>query len=309
MTVKEQRQRPSLGVVAISYNEEQNMSGFLDNLLPWVDEIVVVDDGSTDSTVSLLQAAGSKVKVIQRERQQKHDYAEKRNTGIAAAQSDWLLHMDIDERVSPELAREILQAIRDSGKDGYKFRRLNYFMHRPMRAGGWQHWNQIHLARREKFCFEGQVHERAKLDASDDRVGQLQGKMWHLNEPNYYVRMQKSERYSLLEVEKFKARGFRAHWYHILFGPVYYFLKGYVLKRGFMDGVPGLILHMHTGMAAFRVYALLWDEQHRIAREQLESEFRAAWSKQSAEMQNSANSVPLNGEALSSSGLGTSSSD
>src|SRR2546428_14092308 len=99
-----QKPRPTLGVVAISHNEETDMPGFLEHLLPWVDEIVIVDDGSTDETIQIARAAGPKVKIISSPRQPGEYYSHQRNKGIDAATSDWLLHMDIVERVTPELA-------------------------------------------------------------------------------------------------------------------------------------------------------------------------------------------------------------
>ena len=118
-------QKPSLGIVAISFNEQQDIAGFLDNLLGWVDEIVIVDDGSTDETEDLCLAAGPKVRFMKMPRADGEYFSDQRNKGIRAAQSDWLLHMDIDERVPPELAREILRAIRAPNFDGNRFRRKN----------------------------------------------------------------------------------------------------------------------------------------------------------------------------------------
>src|SRR5437867_9133513 len=102
--------RPTLGIVAICHNEEKDMPRFLEHLLPWVDEIVLVDDGSTDRTVEIAQAAGPKVRVIVSPKTADEGYSDQRNKGIDAAFSEWLLHMDIDERVTPGLAEEILKA-------------------------------------------------------------------------------------------------------------------------------------------------------------------------------------------------------
>jgi (heptosyl)LPS beta-1,4-glucosyltransferase len=92
--------KPTLGVVAISYNEEIDLPGFLEHLVTWVDEIVIVDDGSTDSTEQIASNYGSKVKFIRSKRVKGEYYSDQRNKGIDNANSDWLLHMDIDERVT-----------------------------------------------------------------------------------------------------------------------------------------------------------------------------------------------------------------
>src|SRR5438105_3705605 len=155
---------PTLGVVAIAHNEECDLPAFLEHLLPWVDEIVIVDDGSTDGTERLARSAGAKVKFITAPRRPGEYYSHQRNKGIDAAMSDWLLHMDIDERVTPELAEEITASIRDPLRDGYRFRRLDFSLHRPMRKL-WRRWNLIHLARRAKFRFGGKMHETTVIEA------------------------------------------------------------------------------------------------------------------------------------------------
>jgi len=128
----------TLGVVAISYNEERDLEGFISHLLPWVDEIVIIDDGSTDRTAEIAMAQTPKVNFIISPRNAGEFFSHQRNKGIAATSCDWLLHMDIDERVPPELAKEIMAAVRDESIEAYRYRRLNYFLHRPMQSGGWQ---------------------------------------------------------------------------------------------------------------------------------------------------------------------------
>ena len=145
---------PTLGVVAISYNEERDLPAFLEHLLPWVDEIVLVDDGSTDRTVEIAQAAGEKVSFLVHKMETESGFGGQRNFGIESARSEWLLHMDVDERVPPTLAREIREAIPLGGFNAYRYRRKNFFLHRPMRGGGWQTWNAPHLARRGTHHFK-----------------------------------------------------------------------------------------------------------------------------------------------------------
>lgn len=269
--------RQTLGVVAISYNEEEDIVGFLDHLVGWVDEIVIVDDGSTDQTEALCSATGPKVKFLRTPRSEGQYFSDQRNKGIDHAQSDWLLHMDIDERVTPLLSDEILHAIASPNHDGYRFRRLNHFMHRPMHGGGWQDWNLIHLARRDLFRFGGMFHESCHLDAPDDRVGQLRNRMVHFNEHNYEKRLRKSDVYLEEVVKHIEDRGKPVTGSQIAWAPLKEFLKKYIYKKGFRDGTPGLISALHSVSAVFRAHALVWDRQNRIPRQELEKALAAEW--------------------------------
>jgi len=262
--------RPTLGVVAISYNEERDLPGFLRNLLPWVDEIVIVDDGSTDATKELAEAAGEKVNFVVSKRVEGEYYADQRNKGIAAAKSDWLLHMDIDERVTPAFAKEVRTAIANPDYDGYRFARINYFLHRPMRGGGWQDWNQIHLARRERFRFAGMFHESCLLDAPESRTGQLREKMLHLNDENYRERMRKSDNYLPELMERIRERGKPVGSLSLIKAFCRDFVYKYFYKRGYRDGAQGVLFAMHAGCASFRAHALVWDEQNTLSRQELE---------------------------------------
>jgi glycosyltransferase involved in cell wall biosynthesis len=266
--------RPTLGVVAICKNEEQDLPGFLDCLLPWIDELVLVDDGSSDRTAIIAKNAGNKVKFIISKRLKNEFYADQRNKGIDAAESDWLLHMDVDERVTAQLENEILLAIRNNAFDGYHFRRINYFLHRPMRGGGWQNWNLIHLARRDLFRFGGMFHESCHLDAANDRIGQLQEPMIHFNDASLEERFSKSMTYqkevSLEAILKSK----KVTMLSMTGCIVKEFMKKYFLQKGFIDGTPGLISAMHSSTAVFRTQALMWEAQNQIAREDLEQKIR-----------------------------------
>ena len=271
---------PTIGVVAISYNETQDLPGFLENLLPWIDEIVIVDDGSTDDTAAIAQAASDKVTFITSPREDGEYFAQQRNKGIKAAKSDWLLHMDIDERVTPDLAKEIRQAIKDDTKDGYRYRRLNYFLHRPMRSGGWQDWNMVHLARRHLFHFEGMFHETCVLDASEERIGQLNAKMWHLNDTSYRARMRKSMSYCEEQAERIAKRYRRITWLHLLGLPVYELCRKLLFKRGYRDGTLGLLFALHSAGAMFRACALVWDQQNGISRSEIENQMKNMWKQE-----------------------------
>jgi (heptosyl)LPS beta-1,4-glucosyltransferase len=269
--------RSTLSVVAICRNEQRDLPGFLEHLLPWVDEIVLVDDGSTDTTEVIANKACEKVKFIRHPRTQADGFAGQRNCGIAASTCDWILNMDIDERPTPALKAEILHAISATPLNAFRYRRSNYFLHRPMRAGGWNSWNNPQLARREHHSYQGKVHERCVVVGTPESIGQLNEYMLHLNDEDYAERLRKSMQYCRLEADRIIASGRIVSAGRLLISPFFEFAKKYFLQRGFRDGVPGLISAMHAACATFRALALVWDAQNRIPREQLESEIRTLW--------------------------------
>ena len=264
---------PTLGVVALCRNEERDLPGFLENLIPWVDEIVLVDDGSTDRTLNIARNAGHIVSVIVSPRQSGEYYSHQRNKGIKAARSDWLLHMDIDERVTPELREEIQATIRRPDVDGCRFYRQNFFLHRAVRGCGWQLWSYLHLARRTKFKFGGKIHETNLLDSPKQRVKRLKGHMWHFNEETYAKRIKKSVFYAAVRAETIIESGERVRAWHLVTRPLVAFLRTYFVFLGFRDGVIGWILSMHEMASTFDAYVMAWDAQNQIPRTHLEAQF------------------------------------
>ena len=265
--------KPTLGVVAISYNEEVDLPGFLEHLLTWVDEIVIVDDGSTDSTEQIASNYGSKVKFIKSKRENGEYYSDQRNKGIDNANSDWLLHMDIDERVTKELSKEILDSIVYKNFDAYKFRRLNYFFHRPMKGGGWADWNLVHLAKREVLRFGGMFHENIDLTIENRKIGQLTNKMHHFNDDSYSERLRKSMTYQEEVVLSLEKRNIKVGLVNIITALLKEFLVKYFYKKGIFDGTAGFISAFHSSFAIFKAYVLLWEKQNKIQRKDLEQKF------------------------------------
>ena len=266
---------PTLGVVAICRNEQRDLGGFLEHLLPWVDEIVLVDDGSTDDTLKIARSAGPKVSVVSSPRLPGEYFSHQRNKGIQAARSDWLLHMDIDERVTPELRKEIEEGIRRSDVDGFRFHRQNFFLHRQIRGGGWQLHSYLHVARREQFAFGGKIHEECRLSSTPNRVKRLQSLMWHFNEDCYEKRRRKSLFYTTVEAETLLQKNVRVGLWHLMIVPFLVFIKRYILLLGFRDGIAGWILAFEGMASTFDAYAIAWDQQNRIAREEIESSFHS----------------------------------
>jgi len=168
-------------------------------------------------------------------------------------------------------------AVQDRSKAAYRFKRLNFFLHRPMSGGGWQDWNNVHLARRDVLRFGGMYHEDHIVDVPAERVGQLQSKMWHLNDSTYLERMGKSYRYCQEIAQRIKSRGRKIHWYDLFLAPLKEFVSKLIVKKGYRDKTIGLLWALHTSCAMFRACALVWDEQNRQDRSVVEEEVREKW--------------------------------
>ena len=266
---------PTIGVVAISKNEEVDMPHFLRHLVDWVDEIIIVDDGSTDSTKEIVLSFGPKVKLVEQKMDLKNGgFARQRNRGIQEATSEWLLHMDIDERITPSFAREVKVAIQNTKFNAYRYRRLNFFLNRPMKGGGLQDWNNPQLARRGFHRFENSVHETCAIDGIPLRIGQLNGQMWHLNDESYLERMTKSMVYCQNQAIRLVKSGKRIKWHHLLLIPLSEFFYKFFWKAGFKDGVVGLLWSLHASSSMFRACSIVWDEQNRLSRYSIENKIQ-----------------------------------
>lgn len=268
----------SLSIVAICKNEEQDMEAFLQNVLPLADEVIIVDDGSTDSSRSIANAYGDKIIWIDHPRTDEEGFGGQRNVGIEAANSEWVINMDIDERISPELFQEMCVILPNTELNAFKYRRSNFFLHREMKGGNWTSWNQPQLARRLKHIYVNKVHEKAVVEGQPASIGQLSGKMWHINDADYSERLRKSFQYCHIDAQHLVESGTTVTALKIFTGPITEFLKQYVFKKGFRDGVPGLISAMHSAGATFRTLALAWDHQNRIARQDIEKSFKDEWN-------------------------------
>ncbi|MEL6645011.1 MAG: glycosyltransferase family 2 protein [Pseudomonadota bacterium] len=259
----------SISAIAICKNEEVDLPGLIANVQDWADELIVIDDESTDRSHEILQAAGDHVRCIVHPMTE-DGYAGQRNAGIAAATGDWLLHLDCDERVPADLRAEILASVASTDLRAFRYRRLNFFLHRPVLNGGWASWNNPQLARRGYHRFEGNLHERCVIDGGEAHIGQLTHKMLHLNDASFAERIDKSNRYVAMNAARDLDAGKAVTGPRIFGAAVATFAKKYILQRGFLDGTVGLIAAMHAATAVFRERALVWDRQNAIDRADLE---------------------------------------
>ena len=213
-------------------------------------EVVVVDSGSRDDTVEIARRCGARV--IERDWP---GFGAQKSFAVAAARTDWVLCLDADERVTPELATAIAAAVAAPGAGAYEMARRNRFLGRWLAHGeGYPDWNVRLFDRRRARWSDDPVHERVKADGP---VARLSGDLLHASAESLDAYIAKQNRYTTLQAEAMHARGERASALRLVVSPLARFFRFYVLRLGFLDGVAGF-LHIAIGaFASFMKYAKL----------------------------------------------------
>ncbi len=245
-----------ISACVITLNEQANIRACLESV-KWVDEIVVVDAQSSDQTRSICREYTDKVV----ERPWPGHVAQK-NYAISLATHDWVLCIDADERVSPELRAEIRHEMERSGDpwDGYYFPRQTFYLGRWVRHGGWYPDYKLRLFRKSKGRWAG-------VDPHD--IVQLDGRAKHLKSPlhHYTYRDLAHHLRAMNQYTDVAAAGKdRAHVrfpvVHMVLNPMVKFVRMYFLERGFLDGVPGFVVAVCGSFYVFLKYAKLWELRH-----------------------------------------------
>lgn len=245
-----------LSVVIIAFNEEANIRRCLESV-KWADEIVLVDSASTDQT---LEIAGEYGVIVHRP--DWRGFGPAKREGVAKANGDWILSIDADEEVTPELAKEIRAAVEaEAGLSGFAMPRRTQFLGRWIYHCGWYPDPVLRLFRKADGNFdEAPVHERVVLKGS---VGRLKYDLLHYSYPTLDSYFTKFNRYTTLAAEAAFERGRRAGAWDITVRPLACFLKHYFLKRGFLDGLEGLIISVLSSCHVLTKYAKLRDLARR----------------------------------------------
>jgi glycosyltransferase involved in cell wall biosynthesis len=243
--------RVAVSVVIPTLNEAAQIGAAVTDL-SWADDVIVVDGGSTDDTVRLAQAAGARVFVVTGQ-----TIAAQRNAGIEAARNAWILALDADERVTPQLRAELGQVVvgRNPTHAAYRIRFRNYYLGQELRHGPWGRDWHIRLFRRDRRYRCNRVHEH--LEPIDD-VGTLTGEVVHHPYRDVAHHVAKILKYARWGAEDLYDRGRRAGLVELTVRPAWRFVRDFVVFGGWRDGVVGLVAAMLSGFAVFLKYAFLF---------------------------------------------------
>jgi len=244
-----------LSITIITLNEESNIRRTLESVR-WADEIIVLDSGSTDRTVSICREYTDKVFS-----QQWLGFSGQKNAAIDKATGDWVLSLDADEPVESALAGEIRTIIASSNAcDGYLIPRKTFFLGKWIRHGGWYPDYNLRLFRKGKGRFEERkVHEAIRVDGPVDHT---RNAILHYAYPDLASYLSTINKYSSLAVDVMAEKGVspvRTTWLNIVFRPVFTFCLKYFFRLGFLDGKHGLILNIFHSYYVFAKYAKAWE--------------------------------------------------
>jgi glycosyltransferase involved in cell wall biosynthesis len=244
--------RPGLSACIIARDEEDRLPGCLDSLR-FCDELLVVDSHSRDRTRELAAAAGARV--IERDWP---GHVAQKEFAIRAASHDWVLCVDADERISPELAAEI-EALRAQGFDGacgYVVPRRSRYLGRWIRHGTWYPDWKLRLFDRRRGRWGGRdPHDRVEVEGATRR---LRGELLHEPYRSFEEHLATIDRYTTTMAEQLHAEGRRAHLLDLVWRPPLRFLGFYVLRGGCLDGWRGLLLAYLAAHYVRLKYAKLW---------------------------------------------------
>jgi glycosyltransferase involved in cell wall biosynthesis len=245
--------RHPLSVAIVCQDEEDRIGAALASVA-FADEIVVVDSGSRDRTLEIVK--GYTDRVYAREWK---GWKDQKSWAAAQCRHEWVLTLDADEVVSPELRAAIAAVLgRETiGENGFQVPRRTFYQGRWIRHCGWYPDHKLRLYRKEAAGFGGDdPHEVISVPAP---VGTLTGDLLHYTYRDLRHQAQQLLRYALVNAEARYARGERFHLSGLIFGPLFAAFKSYLLQRGFQDGLPGLVISVMNGFYTFLKYARLWE--------------------------------------------------
>lgn len=245
-----------ISATIITLNEEENLADALRSLA-WADEIVVVDSESTDHTVEIARQFTDKVIT-----QKWLGYAAQKNFATEQATNDWVLNLDADERLSPELQKEIeaLKKAENIDAAAFEMPRKVFYLGRWIKHSGWYPDFKIRLYNRTKGRWQGDfVHESVKVEG---QVTRLCGDILHYTVRNASEHHLRLDRYTTLAAQEAFEKNRRSSFFTLALAPFATFVKSYLFKGGFLDGIQGLAIAFFAAHYVFLKNLKLWELQN-----------------------------------------------
>jgi len=244
----------NLSLVIITLNEEDSIGRCIGSV-PFAGEIIVVDAGSTDSTVAVAESCGAKVLFHEFQ-----SFSTQKQWAIQQASGRWVLSLDADEYLNEELACEISSIVKDETvHSGFSLPFRIQYMGRLMRFGPWSGERHLRLFRNGQAVFpDSGVHESLRMTGGS--IGDLRkGHIIHESYSSLNDQMEKMLQYSSLWAEEKFGKGGRSGPFRILFRPAWRFLSAYLIRGGFLEGIPGLVASIISAYYVFLKWTMLFE--------------------------------------------------
>ncbi|MFN2457745.1 MAG: glycosyltransferase family 2 protein [Chitinophagaceae bacterium] len=245
-----------VSVVIICYNAAATIQKTLASAFLLTDDVVVVDRGSTDDTLSIIKSTGAALVEMEW-----LGFGANKNIGNTAAKRDWIVSLDADEELSEELIAGIRTLNLDNHHSVYAFHRLNYLDVTAIKHGAWKNDWTVRLFNRKIVCWDdAPVHEKLVIPPSV-QVKKLHAWLHHYTAANIKTYREKLEKYAYLLAQKYYKKGKKVPLYKIYFSPLLSFFKNYILQLGVMDGAAGWHLAKVHADYTFKKYKKLKELQ------------------------------------------------
>jgi len=248
-----------ISAVVLTKNNQEVINKCLSSL-DWVDEIIVIDDFSTDKTVKICP---KKAIVFQKKLGQ--DFSASRNYGLSKAKGDWILFVDSDELISKDLQKEIQSNIKSNRYNGFYLTRSDKFLGKILKHGETHSVRLLRLAQKGSGQWLGKVHEVWKVTG---KVGALKNPLIHDRSLNLGQMLERINKYSSLRATELYKAEVKTNLILIICYPTIKFIQNYFFRLGFLDGIQGLIMAFMMSLHSFMVRSKLWVMQKNSGREE-----------------------------------------
>ena len=239
-----------ISVIIPTCNEEAFVKNAIQSV-EFADEIIVIDSNSTDRTAQIAEGLGCKVLFREFD-----NFSNQKNHALQFASNEWVLFLDADERITNRLRYEILEAVKSNEFTGYKLYFPHFFMNRFL----YHHSNMVtRLVKKDSCHFSGDVHEKLHVNG---KMGKLKHQVNHYTYKGLTHYISKKDHYSYFQSQQALKKNKNASLLVFFFKPFYRFFSSYVLRGGFKDGIPGLIVARINAYGVFSRYAKLEISKH-----------------------------------------------
>lgn len=241
-----------ISAVVLTKDEEENIKECLEGL-SWCDEVIIIDDNSVDKTVDIAKRFEAKIYIHPLE----YDFSAQRNFGLEKTKGDWILFIDADERISPALWYEIMAITNDPSNEysGFYLKRKDVIWRKQLNYGETGNIKLLRLAKRDVGKWQGKVHETWIIKG---KTSTLQNSLTHYPHQSIKKFLQEINYYTNLRAQELYKKKVRSYWWSIILFPKGKFFLNFLIKKGILDGLPGLIFALLMSFHSFLVRGKLW---------------------------------------------------